>query len=129
MLSAAENRLVSCRLPLKELAEALAFGERYPGFIADCAYLCSNGEAFPDAWKISICRSADFFDKRIAESLLRLGDELGKTEIDGQISAIVLCRKELTELLEEEEEKRKKYSGIFPTLGILAGIWAVIILL
>lgn len=128
MLSDAENRLRSLCLPLSELIFSLSSGNGSPDFIKNCSRMCSDGTPFPDAWRLSLEN-----DKKIRKlpcfgCLLDIGSRLGTGDITAQLSVLEYCIVSVTRSLAEEEEKSKKYSQIFPALGILAGIWTVIII-
>lgn len=128
MLTAVENRLRSARMPLGELILSLASENGRPRFITECANKTAKGMPFPQAWEKSICEDENLKMLSIKDALLNLGAQLGTADIETQLSAVAYCKSVVTEALASEEEKSKKYSGIFPALGVLAGIWAAIIL-
>ncbi len=128
MLTAVENRLRSARMPLGELISSLAAENGRPRFITECANKTARGMPFPQAWEKSISEDEALKKLGIGEVLLNLGAQLGTADIETQLSAVAYCKSAVAEALASEEEKSKKYSGIFPALGVLAGIWAAIIL-
>lgn len=128
-LSAAENRLKSTRMPFTELINEMSRYEEYPAFLKKCSALLSGGESLNKAWKISLDCDENIKKTDSGKLLCSMGNQLGATDIDGQLSCIGCCRRELEKLLVAEEEKSKKYSGVFPALGVLAGVWAVILFL
>lgn len=96
-------------------------------FLKKCSSLLENGEALRSAWSKAI-----ELDKNIAGSdaqglLSSMGNQLGATDVEGQLSCIGYCRRELEKKLVSQEEKSKKYSGVFPALGLLTGVWVIIL--
>lgn len=126
-LSAAENRLGSTRIPFSELIYEMSLNEEYPEFLSGCSRLLSDGERLNRAWKLSVESDVNLKKSEALRMLSSLGNQLGATDIEGQLSCIGYCRRELEKNLVAEEEKSRKYSGVFPTLGILTGVWAAIL--
>lgn len=126
-LSAAENRLKSTRIPFSELINEMSRYEEYPVFLKKCSSLLGGGESLKKAWEVSL-ESDENIKKTDSKKLLcSMGNQLGATDIEGQLSCIGCCRRELEKVLAAEEEKSRKYSGVFPALGVLAGVWAIIL--
>lgn len=133
MVSSAETRLRYACLPvadlLKSLNENTALSELK--FIKICREKVCFGEAFPDAWKESIegetelCRLLG----KSAKNLVSMGAELGSTDLDGQLSCCEYYKKLFECDLEEQREKSGRYSKLFPSMGILLGISAAILII
>lgn len=84
-----------------------------------------------NAWKKSIEQNKDKFNlnKEDLSILERIGNNLGKTDIDGQMKEIEVTKEFIDIQLEKAEEDRKKNEKIYKTLGGIAGIGIVIILI
>ena len=54
---------------------------------------------------------------------------LGKTNIEGQLSEIELLEKFVDEQIIKAEDEQKDRSKLYKSLGVIAGIGAVIILI
>lgn len=63
------------------------------------------------------------------ETIRPLGKLLGKTDVEGQLSEIDLCLTFLEKQIEKSEMERDKNSKLYKTLGSIAGIGIIIILL
>lgn len=63
------------------------------------------------------------------ETIRPLGKLLGKTDLEGQLSEIDLCLTFLEKQIEKSEMERDKNSKLYKTLGSIAGIGIIIILL
>jgi len=126
-LSAAENRIKSTKIPFSELIDEMSQYEEYPVFLKKCNSLLRGGETLRNAWKISV-EADENIRKTDSEKLLSaMGNQLGATDAEGQLLCIGCCRREIERKLVDEEEKSRKYSGIFPALGVLAGVWVIIL--
>ncbi len=133
MVMEVQNKLAYFRPPLIDIMESL--GQTGCGRLTDFAMKCfvavSDGAAFPDAWlatlesKKEICRLLG--DQK--ENFILFGKSLGTTDIKGQLAACEYYKN----IFETEACKRRnaceKYSGLFPQLGALLGIAAVIFLI
>ena len=84
-----------------------------------------------EAWKKAIEEEKDYLsindeDRNIIENL---GNMLGKTDVDGQISEIKLTSKFIETQIEKAEEEKKKNQKLYRTLGTVIGLAIVIILI
>lgn len=133
MLSITETQLRYSRMPvsdlLKNLCENNALGGL--GFLKKCRELLCFGESFSSAWKKSIEASSEL--KRLLpetyDNLLVLGDEIGATDIEGQLSCCEYYRSVFSRVLTEREEKSKRSLKLFPPLGLLLGISAALFII
>lgn len=128
-----QNKLAYSRPTLIDVVQSLC--QKGCGRLTDFAKMCninvSQGTVFPEAWLISlenkkeICRLLG--DQK--ENFILFGKSLGTTDIRGQLAACEYYKN----IFEAEANKRRetceKYSGLFPQLGALLGIAAVIFLI
>lgn len=132
MINIVESRLRYARLPVTDLLRVL---DESPGlsqleFIRNCREKVCFGEPFPDAWKNSV-RSETELCRLLADSaenLASFGADIGSTDLESQLSGCryyidIFCRE-----LDLQREKSRKYSKVFPPLGMLIGISAAILI-
>ena len=81
-----------------------------------------------DVWEKCI-QDADISIKQEDKDVLKkLGKLLGQTDVDGQISEIEVTENFLDMQIEKAEEDKNKNQKIYKTLGVVAGLVFVIIL-
>lgn len=61
--------------------------------------------------------------------LLQIGEILGSTDVEGQCSTLLLCRDHLESLLKQAEEKQHSHSTLYRSMGVLSGLFLVILLI
>lgn len=82
-----------------------------------------------EVWENCI-QEADINIKQSDKDILKkLGKLLGQTDVEGQINEIEVTEGFLNMQIEEAEEEKKKNQKIYKTLGIVAGLVFVIILI
>lgn len=82
-----------------------------------------------EAWSYAIDHSETNMTKEDLNLLKSLDKLLGKTDVKGQESEIELLKKFIDTQIEKAEEEQKKNEKLYKTLGIIAGLAAVIILI
>ena len=81
-----------------------------------------------EVWENCI-QDADISIKQEDKDVLKkLGKLLGQTDVEGQISEIEVTENFLDMQIENAEEEKKKNQKIYKTLGVVAGLVFVIIL-
>ncbi len=86
-----------------------------------CVKHMESGEDFSGSWKKAVGQASGVWEKE-RDLLLRLGEGLGKTDLQGQISHCEMIFKLLEEVLEKAKEEQKNKSRIYQTLGAFGGI-------
>lgn len=133
MLSITESQLRYSRMPVSDLLKSLCENNALSGlgFLKECRELLCFGESFSSAWKKSVEASSGL--KRLLpetyDNLLVLGDEIGATDLDGQLSRCEYYSRLFSRVLSEREEKSKRSAKLFPPLGMLLGISAALFLI
>lgn len=133
MISVIETQLRFACPPVSDLLRVLGENPALSefGFIKCTREKMCFGEAFPDAWRESIETEPELC--RILSGALRhltaLGAEIGSTDLEGQLSCCEYYKNIFSAELENQQEKNKKYSKLFPPLGLLAGISAAILMI
>lgn len=108
-------------LTLREIADELNRSDTYSeiGFVR---LLVSKAEqtCFPKAWKESVLG-----DRNLTESerklFLELGESLGTTDAEGQLSTIDIYKARLDDMIEQESEKYRVKGKMYRSLGIMFG--------
>ena len=133
MISVIETQLNYACLPVSDILNLLCESKRYEnlGFLLKCRSETENGEPFPNAWKKSVqsekelCRLLSDFTVHLE----RLGADIGSTDVSGQLRCCEYYRRIFESELALREETGKKYSKLFPALGLTLGISAAILMI
>lgn len=129
MINIIETRLRFCAVPVAELLRLLEESEcSHLPFISKCRLAVENGEPFGAAWKacISECRSFCRLIPEESAKLIAMGSDIGVTDIEGQLSCCNYYREIFFAYLSEREEKSRRSARLFPPLGMLLGVSAVL---
>lgn len=81
------------------------------------------------SWRDSIQEADISITQEDKDVLKELGKILGQTDADSQVSEIEVTETFLDMQIEKAEENRKKNQKIYKTLGVLVGLFFVIILI
>lgn len=132
MISVIETQLRYACLPVSDLLRILCNTDKLKnlGFLENCRYKVSCGEPFPVAWKTAVKSEPEFCGLLgdYCNYLVQLGADIGSTDIEGQLSCCEYYKQIFEKELVLREENRKKYSKLYPTLGVMLGISAAIII-
>lgn len=133
MLSVTETQLRYACPPVSDLLRTLCETEKLSalGFAEKCKIAVSNGDAFPDAWKQSVESDYELCGL-LGDSknhLVRFGAELGSTDIEGQLGCCEYYKQIFEKELALREENEKKYTKLYPALGLMLGVSAAIIII
>lgn len=97
------------------------------GFLKQCADECKI-KPFPIAWKDALLsESSSCFEEEDISILKVLGEHLGSTDIEGQIAGLKAVEDRVNLKLEKVRQKNIKEAPLYKTLGVLAGMGAIII--
>ena len=133
MLSVIENQLRYACLPVSELLRVMGENPTVSklGFIKCVREKVCFGEPFPDAWSSSVENESELCRLlgTSAQHLIRLGFDIGATDLEGQLSCCEYYKKLFEKELENQEEKSRRYAKLFPSLGLLAGVSAAILII
>ena len=83
--------------------------------------------AFAERWAQVILQQFKPSEER--NLLLQIGQTLGSTDLDGQLSALTLCKEQLGNLLRHAEEKKQSHASMYRSMGLLTGLFLVILLI
>lgn len=82
-----------------------------------------------NAWNNAIDNTYSYMNKEDRNVLKSLSKMLGKTDLEGQLQEIELTDNFLNYQIEKAEIERQKNEKLYKTLGIVAGIGFVIVLI
>ena len=103
---------------LKEASTNAAYQKLF--FITDCSVISENDD-FHKIWSEGV-KKQPFLDQRDKELLFALGERLGETDADGQLSFLELTEAMLSAQREEAREDYSKKSRMYRSVGLLCGL-------
>jgi len=130
MTASLRAQLQFSRPPLpRMLAEAC--GRSYcPAFLPHCLARMGEGAAFPVAWRVAIeSHGGPGLREEDRRQLLALGELLGAGDAEGQREALLVQEALLQTRLEQARARRDTRGRAAFTLGILAGLTLMILLM
>ncbi|MGN0620688.1 MAG: stage III sporulation protein AB [Porcipelethomonas sp.] len=114
-------------LTLREIVSQLSDNPSYKkmGFII---YTAGSDRfvPFPEAWEKGVQKDTEL-SRMEKDILIKMGYELGKTDMEGQLAALSLYGGQLEKRLSEENEKYLKKGKMYRSLGVLFGAMAGIL--
>lgn len=110
---------------LKNAAVNCSYKDLY--FVTDCLYLKEN-EDFHKAWSEGVKKQM-FLNPRDKELLFALGEHLGETDLEGQLSFLEITEALLSEQREEARKEHSTKSKMYRSVGLLCGLAMGIMLL
>lgn len=127
MLTDLMNELRYTLAPVGELLRTLAGQEAYQElpFLQNAA---ASADTFPQSWQTAV-RSDRQLTPETAAVLETVGQTLGSTALDGQLSALGLCCERLSILQREAEASALKKGTLYRSMGLFGGLFCVILLL
>ena len=133
MLSVIETQLRYACLPVPDLLRVLCETDKLSslGFIIECKEKNGTGEAFPSAWRQAVEDDRELCSLlgEHKKYLVQLGADIGATDIDGQLGCCEYYKQIFEKELALREENEKKYSKLYPALGLMLAVSAAIIII
>ncbi|MBR2869572.1 MAG: stage III sporulation protein AB [Clostridia bacterium] len=131
MLNIFETRLRYAGAPVSELLHLASEGgcSRLL-FLEKCGILLAEGEIFKDAWEKCI-REHTAFCRLLpeeSEKLIGMGSDIGRTDVEGQLSCCGYYKEIFGACLLEKEEIFRRSAALYPKLGIMFGVSAALFL-
>ena len=108
---------------LRDLAEQDAFSSLQ--FLHESA---ADADSFPDCWQRAIQKDEALTDAE-RQILSTVGQTLGSTTLNGQLSALALCQEQFRKLELEAEQTAQQRGALYRRFGVLAGCFVAIIFL
>lgn len=127
MLTDLMNELRFTLAPVSALLQTLAGHAAYRelAFLQNAA---ANADAFPQSWQTAVSTDRQLTPDAAAV-LLTVGQTLGSTALDGQLSALNLCCERLDVLQAAAEQAAQKKGSLCRSLGLFGGLFCVFLLL
>ena len=132
MITLVRARLEYTLEPVSDLAENLSKNKELKNlpFLQECAALCREGADFPLAWSKSVSHLSRLtFSRQVSEYLDGFGKALGSTDVSGQLSCCDMYLALFSACRKEQIKKQEKAAKLYPPLGFLGGIAALIFLI
>ena len=119
---------LKCTLPLiPDMLRSLAAEHifRSLAFLQDAA---AHAEDFPACWAEAAANDSTLTAeaRKVVESV---GETLGSTALDGQLAVLELCAERLEMLYTEQKAHADQRGRLYRSMGILSGVFFVIVLL
>lgn len=111
---------------VQELLHALSAREEF----ASLTFLqrAAQGGAYPEAWQAAIASDVNLSEAE--RSILQtVGATLGSMDLDGQLAALTLCKERFAALHTAAASELKTRGRLYRSMGVLTGIFLVILLL
>lgn len=115
-------------LPLINAAAASKEFQRLR-FLKECRDQVENGEDFDINWKIAVKNDSAALGKEAASVVASLSDVLGKTDLESQLAAINYGAELLEQRLLSAREYAARHQRLYRTLGVLAGVLVVVLII
>lgn len=131
MIDQMKIRLAYLSLPINELVSGLAsteLGHELP-FLLRCQEYMIDGDDFPEAWQRALEKETLPYSAEEKEKLLQLGNNLGTSDLKGQLSLMEIYSDFFSEYTQKAKSKEKKYGNTAVVLGALIGSMFFIILI
>ena len=96
-------------------------------YLSACTEHVKTGEDFPSAWKKAISESKCSYNKEEKNKLCSLGEMLGTTDTESQLTMLRLYEEYMKEFLNKAEKSQREYGRLSLVMGFLLG-FAVFIL-
>lgn len=112
-----------------EIAEALSGDERFAEFTFLRELAFSSERSFQQSWCEAVENHIPIgISKSDSELLKNIGRQLGTSDLDGQISGVRLRQAELNSAIASAEEDYSRKAKLYRSLGVLTGVFIVIML-
>lgn len=119
---------LKCKLPLvSDLLCTLAAEDAFQS-LRFLQFAAHRAAEFPACWANGVEEDSDLTEGERAV-LRTVGETLGSTALDGQLAVLELCAERLRAMHSEYEQYFRQRGKLYQSLGILGGIFLVIILI
>lgn len=132
LLAFLQSRINYTAAPLSALLCEAAAQERFAAllFLQQTALLLTQGQTVPQAWQngVNSRERQDGLTKEDITLLLHIGDDLGRTDTNGQTAHLTLCCQQMEQELHSARDTAKTKGTLYRTLGACAGAAAALLL-
>ena len=127
LLTELMNELRYTLPPVSDLLRTLAGRAAYQR-LTFLQIAAEQADSFPESWQNAV-RQDRHLPADAAAVMETVGQTLGATELDGQLSSLQLCAGRLSELQADAEHTAKEKGNLYRSLGLFGGLFLVILLL
>lgn len=122
-------RITPTQQMIQELSESSSFHKLT--FLPQCAEKLKKEKNFPVVWKSCVLQKKNslHLEQQDIDPILSIGDTLGASEAEVQISSLDLIESLLRSNLKEAEEEKRSKGKLYRNLGLLSGIAVSILVL
>ena len=89
--------------------------------------LLSGANLFPEAWQEALSKDAAV-PREAVQHLLPLGEELGASDLEGQLETLAQYARQLEPYAKEAESRCCRLQRLYLSMGILGGLMAAVLL-
>ncbi len=112
---------------LELLTNQKSFKQMY--FLNTCLNELNNGTDFVSSWEYSLSSFKSPLNKEDKEIIVSFGFQLGKSDLEGQLSNCDLYKDRLRLQLDNARKNKEKNGDMYMRLSVLSGVLIVILLL
>ena len=130
MLNDIKAKMKSSLFSTREIFISISENSQYDNleFVKKCVKYLKDNRDFPSAYKKALDESDFDVPKSIRDMLFLLGNHLGTTDIDGQLSYIKLFENHLKKEHDELSKQNSKMGNMYLSFGLLAGLAVAVLL-
>jgi len=129
-LNILENKIKFTQTPLKEIFKQIASSSSEKNISSIFNTLSKEQNSnIHKSWVKVINKTETNLNNEDKKILIDMGNILGATDVDGQVSNIKLTSTFLDRQIEKAEQEKEKNVKLFRTLGIVSGLTIIIILI
>lgn len=115
---------------MSEIIEDYNSSQELKNFLASVKENMQSEMSFSNAWQDAVCKIPNSYGllRQDKELIYAFGNELGSTDVDGQIALCRLNQNLINSILNVAKEEKNKKSKLYFMLGTSLGICIAIIL-
>ena len=113
----------------QELLEQIAEEPAYQRFCfpEQTCFRLAEGIPFPEAWQEALSKDTAV-PREAVQHLLPLGEELGASDLEGQLETLAQYARQLEPYAKEAESRCCRLQRLYLSMGILGGLMAAVLL-
>jgi len=129
-LNILENKIKFTQIPLEEIFKQIASNSQEKNIINIFQKLSlAQNTNIHKSWERIINTEVTNLNEEDKKILIDMGNILGSTDVEGQVSNIKITSSFIDRQIEKAEQEKEKNVKLFRTLGIVSGLTIMIILI
>ena len=129
-LNILENKIKFTQTPLEEIFKQIASSSSEKNIVKIFNELSKEQDSnIHKTWEKVISKTETYLNNEDKKILIDMGNILGATDVEGQVSNIKITSTFLDRQIEKAEQEKEKNVKLFRTLGIVSGLTIIIILI